>query len=451
MRTVSVVVATHQGKRFLRRCLRALATSELPLGWELEPIVVDNGSNDGTEELLASEFPAVRRLIVRQPLGFARANNAARTLATGEIVAFLNNDTEVTPTWLVRPIALLETDPRISAVGSLLIFMHRFRRCTVIGSPGTSLKVSTRIFGNDLDCKVRWSPEVSGPLPTRLQTMRVVPSGGSIFIPDPLEGLDPTPHRPPVFSLLMGDGLDASGVEIGCGDKVLKPIRAFPCARVIPETEERVEVIQAAGGFVRDDGSAGDHATGLQFGAVQLREATVPTACGAAFVARRSALDAVGWFPECYHVYYEDTHLATSLRSRGGLIVFCPSSVVRHYHTGTNREFSPFFTENVARSQLTFSAHFCDSRVLLRQFAQAGVNSVREIAPVANRPLRDLWKASPGFRGVVKSVPAVTAACTARALRLGARHAAPRSLRALSLLREEYVAPPAVPRGETVS
>ena len=122
---VSVVIPTRDGRRFLERCLPALGRSRLPPGVELEAVVVDNGSTDGTADLLR-QFPFVKPLVFREPLGFARANNAARAVAGGEVVAFLNNDTEVDPAWLLRPLEILRGDARVAAVGSKLLFMHRF-------------------------------------------------------------------------------------------------------------------------------------------------------------------------------------------------------------------------------------------------------------------------------------------------------------------------------------
>ena len=83
MKTVTVIVATHQGRRFLRRCLTALAKSRLPEGWQLQSIVVDNWSSDGTEAFLKTYFPAVERIIFEGALGFAGANNAARPSSRG--------------------------------------------------------------------------------------------------------------------------------------------------------------------------------------------------------------------------------------------------------------------------------------------------------------------------------------------------------------------------------
>lgn len=439
MKTASVVVTTHQGQRFLGTCLRALEKTELPPGWVLEPIVVDNGSTDGTEVFLRNSFPKVRSLIHAEPLGFARANNAARAASTGDVVVFLNNDTEATPGWLKRPIELLEADPEIAAVGAQLIFQHRFRRCRVVGRAGGSVTIASRIFGSDLDNKIRWSGKTTAIESTGFGVLRTIPVGESFFVPDPIPGLDPPASRPPVVTFITANG-DRRGLDVVCGGEAFGLTKRFPQAKIIPQVEERVDLIQAAGGFITRQGDGGDFASGEVVGECTLTEALVPSLCGAALIARRTALDAVGWFPEDYVVYYEDTHLSMLLRARAGLLVFCPSSIVRHYHTGTNREYSPFFVENVARSRLTFAAHFGSSSLLsLRLRSQAGW-SARELFTARDRPLSSIWKSAHGFRGMVKSLPAVLKASVRRASR-NEFHQSTSPLSQLTIDRFPYVSP----------
>jgi GT2 family glycosyltransferase len=85
----------------------------------LEIIVVDNGTRDGTSELLSEAAATDRRLIViesRDNLGFARGCNRGIRRASGEYVVLLNDDTVVAPGWLPRLIAVLERDPGFGIV-----------------------------------------------------------------------------------------------------------------------------------------------------------------------------------------------------------------------------------------------------------------------------------------------------------------------------------------------
>jgi len=127
----------------------------------------------------------------------------------------------------------------------------------------------------------------------------------------------------------------------------------------------------------------------------------VPALCGAALFARRDALDAIGWFPDYYRVYYEDVDLCLRLRSRGGLLVFCPASVVNHYHTGTNREHSPRFIEEVARSSLLFASRYAEPGVFARAVGDRLGYARDEL--VHGRG----WANAAGTRGFLSALPAL--------------------------------------------
>jgi GT2 family glycosyltransferase len=418
MKTVSVIVTSHNGRRFMKACLSALLATRMPAGWQLQPIVVDNGSTDGTDVFLSTEFPNVRALIFKNALGFAGANNAARSEATGDVVVFLNSDTEVTPDWLMRPLEILESDSRVSAVGSLLVFQHRFRECRVIAKPGAKLAIGTKFFGTDLDSKVRWGNGFSQSFHSHIGEVKWATHGAKVYVPDPIPGLDPVSPHAPVIKVVGIEG-NPKDAEIVCADHPVFLSKKFPQARYVPNVSERVDLIQAAGGQVTRDGAGGDYATGIPVSDVTLSETIVPSICGASFIARRSVLDAVGWFPKDYLVYYEDTHLCMQLRMAGGMLVFCPSSVVRHYHTGTNKEWSPFFIENVARSQLIFTANFGSPSLIRRRLREQVGHGAREVIAASQGPLGKLWSNIHGTRGVVKSLPSI--------VRVGARRMMSRS------------------------
>jgi GT2 family glycosyltransferase len=124
---VSVVVVTWNGLHHLRRCLPAVLGQELPAGAELELLVVDNASQDGSGEYLAQLSRQDARLrTMRNPTndGFARPNNRAFGEARGEYVVTLNNDTLPYDGWLAALVQAADRDPRIGAVASQMVFGH---------------------------------------------------------------------------------------------------------------------------------------------------------------------------------------------------------------------------------------------------------------------------------------------------------------------------------------
>jgi GT2 family glycosyltransferase len=117
---LSVVVVNWNSRSHLGACLAAL---ERQTHRELEVIVVDNGSSDGSVELVKREHPGVRLVAQGDNLGFAEGCNRGIALAQGEWVALLNNDTVADERWaeaLCRAAAELPAD--CGMLQSLMLF-----------------------------------------------------------------------------------------------------------------------------------------------------------------------------------------------------------------------------------------------------------------------------------------------------------------------------------------
>lgn len=347
-----------------------MEATRLPAGAELELVVVDNGSSDGTSALVA-QFPRAKAVVTPAPLGFAEANDAARAVARGEVVVFLNNDTEPDPGWLLRPLELLAADPRVVAVGSKLLFMHRYLPVRVTAGEGSAAFVASEVYGDALDSKVRWEPGAPAEALHRGARGRWI-ADATVYVPEPIPGLD-APWRAPALRVLAHRGR-AQPVTVRAGGAP-RTLREAPGVFPLDPSGARVSLVQNAGSVVTAEGEGGDHGTGWPDGPRFAREEVVPALCGAAVTVRRRELDAAGWFPRYYTMYYEDTDLMLRLRRRG-LLVFAPDSVVRHYHTGTTRERSPEFVRHVVRSGILFTARHAPRRVaagaLARRVWQAG-------------------------------------------------------------------------------
>ncbi|HLA42633.1 MAG TPA: glycosyltransferase family 2 protein [Aggregatilineales bacterium] len=92
----SVVIPHWNAKQFLPTCLAALNAQTYP---DVEIIIVDNASSDGSQAYIRENHPKVRLVELPENRGFTGACNAGMTAATGEFIALLNNDTEVVPGW----------------------------------------------------------------------------------------------------------------------------------------------------------------------------------------------------------------------------------------------------------------------------------------------------------------------------------------------------------------
>lgn len=119
---VSVIVLTYNNLAFTEACLFSIeAYSDYS---NLEVIVVDNASSDGSREWLqhwvAQDSAAghQRRLILNEAnLGFSAGNNVGLRAGTGEVLVILNNDTYVTPGWVRTLCAHLRRDPQLGLIG----------------------------------------------------------------------------------------------------------------------------------------------------------------------------------------------------------------------------------------------------------------------------------------------------------------------------------------------
>jgi O-antigen biosynthesis protein len=78
--------------------------------------------------------------------------------------------------------------------------------------------------------------------------------------------------------------------------------------------------------------------------------------CGGACMLSKKALMETGLFMDGLFSYYEDSDLSIRLRKKGFRIIYNPESVIKHYHTGTSKEWSPLFTYYAFRNKIIFSA-----------------------------------------------------------------------------------------------
>ena len=116
----SIIIPVFNRMELTRQCLTHLA--RVTRGVRYEVIVVDNGSRDGTDALLASLGGSVRVIRNRENEGFAKACNQGARAATGRHLVFLNNDTIPLAGWLEAMVDEVRTHPRVGVVGSKLLY-----------------------------------------------------------------------------------------------------------------------------------------------------------------------------------------------------------------------------------------------------------------------------------------------------------------------------------------
>jgi GT2 family glycosyltransferase/glycosyltransferase involved in cell wall biosynthesis len=98
---VSIVIPNYNGREYIEGCLQSLIEMNFPCR-EVEIIVVDNGSSDGSVDLINRNWPDVKLIINKENLGFSRAANQGAAAASGDYIAFLNSDMQVDKNWLSK-------------------------------------------------------------------------------------------------------------------------------------------------------------------------------------------------------------------------------------------------------------------------------------------------------------------------------------------------------------
>ena len=120
MPELSVVVVNYNTREPLRRCLQSLHAERDHV--DLEVIVVDNGSRDGSVDMVRADFPDVQLIVPGRNTWFTGGNNLGLAAAQGEYVLILNPDTVVFSGTLQTMLAYLREHPRVGAVACRQVF-----------------------------------------------------------------------------------------------------------------------------------------------------------------------------------------------------------------------------------------------------------------------------------------------------------------------------------------
>jgi len=118
---LSIVIVNYNTRDLLRACLASLQKSEFA---NLEIIVVDNASSDGSAAMVESEFPEVRLLAQDENTWFCGGNNIGSRAANGRYVLLLNPDTVVAPNALKCMVDFIEANPAYQGVTAQLTYPH---------------------------------------------------------------------------------------------------------------------------------------------------------------------------------------------------------------------------------------------------------------------------------------------------------------------------------------
>jgi GT2 family glycosyltransferase len=112
--TISVIILSYNVEKLLKKAIQAVYDTYEENG--LQIIVVDNASSDGSVKMVRENFPKVDLVTSDTNTGFAAGNNLARKITKGDVVLFLNPDTEVKGEAIEKCLGILTSRSELGAV-----------------------------------------------------------------------------------------------------------------------------------------------------------------------------------------------------------------------------------------------------------------------------------------------------------------------------------------------
>src|SRR5512138_2219657 len=112
---LSIIIVNWNTREHLLDCLDSIFAN--PTAAQMEILIVDNASTDGSAEAVANTYPLVKLIRSSENMGFAKANNRAAALSTGRYWLLLNPDTLVHSGAIDRMLHYMAEHPNVAAVG----------------------------------------------------------------------------------------------------------------------------------------------------------------------------------------------------------------------------------------------------------------------------------------------------------------------------------------------
>lgn len=156
---VSIIIVNYNGRELLKRCLQSLRKQTYK---ELEIIVVDNDSTDGTVKEMKKLFPECHILSQSKNIGFAEGNNVGYLKSTGAYIYFLNNDTTLKSNAIDEMVNILHQKD-VGGVQSKLLLLEKPDTLDTIGA---FLTPTGFLFHNHFGEKDNKTFDISTPLYT---------------------------------------------------------------------------------------------------------------------------------------------------------------------------------------------------------------------------------------------------------------------------------------------
>ncbi len=135
---ITVVIPHYNGLKILDDCLNSLFKNTFS---DFDTLLIDNGSTDGSQQMVREKYPQVTLVQNEQNLGYAGGCNQGIRMAKTEYVLLLNNDTVMPPNFLQEMLAALERDPQAAMVQPKILSIQNKKHFDYSGAAGGELDV----------------------------------------------------------------------------------------------------------------------------------------------------------------------------------------------------------------------------------------------------------------------------------------------------------------------
>ena len=128
---ISIITPNYNGGRWLARCMDSVISQKLAPGDELEYLLMDGGSTDGSREIAEERRGRLAALVAEKDAGPADALNKGFRRATGDLVGWLNADDVYRPGALAAALAAAKAAPRAALL---------FGKCRIVDEAGAEIR-----------------------------------------------------------------------------------------------------------------------------------------------------------------------------------------------------------------------------------------------------------------------------------------------------------------------
>ncbi len=159
---MSAVIVSWNVKDLLKKCILSVLDNTEHVK-DMEIIVVDNASADGSADMVASTFPSVKLIRNLDNVGFSRANNQGIEASSGEYVLLLNPDTEVRLGAVDKLCSYLDRNTDTAGVAPKLLNADGSLQRSILGFPTLGAMAARQLFVEYLWPDNPWSKAYNLP------------------------------------------------------------------------------------------------------------------------------------------------------------------------------------------------------------------------------------------------------------------------------------------------